>query len=142
MQLPVFTTHHRVFDRVHQADDVGSTSQVFKNFDFPFDLLLLDRLRDKMRFLFFSRASSASSSVPLTGFSVEMLGKKTRPRFPEGNLISEVLLKGTGQMLPRITCSIMSTFNNRQRKKKTFEMCVLSSYCTFDQQMMPESCES
>lgn len=37
-------THHRVFDRVNQTDDVGSPAQVFKNFDFPFDLLLLDGL--------------------------------------------------------------------------------------------------
>ncbi len=37
-------THHRVFDCVDQADDVGSPTQVFKNFNFPFDLLLLNRL--------------------------------------------------------------------------------------------------
>lgn len=37
-------THHGVFDRVNQADDVGSPSQVFKDFDFPFDFLLLDGL--------------------------------------------------------------------------------------------------
>lgn len=40
-------THHRVFDRVDEADDVGSPSQVFKNFNFTFDLLLLDGLRKK-----------------------------------------------------------------------------------------------
>lgn len=40
-------THHRVFDSVHQADDVGSSSQVFQNLYFPFDLLLLDGLRSR-----------------------------------------------------------------------------------------------
>ena len=42
-------THHRVFDCVHQTDDVGSSTQVFKNFDFPFDLLLLDGLWVKIK---------------------------------------------------------------------------------------------
>lgn len=39
------STYHWVFDRVHQTDDVGSSSQVFKDFNLPFDLLLLHRLQ-------------------------------------------------------------------------------------------------
>lgn len=42
-------THHRVLDRVHQSDDVGSSSQVLKDFNLPFDLLLLDRLEVKKK---------------------------------------------------------------------------------------------
>lgn len=42
-------THHRVLDRVHQSDDVGSSSQVFKDFNLPFDLLLLDGLKVKKK---------------------------------------------------------------------------------------------
>ena len=37
-------THHRVLDRVHQPDDVGSSPQVFQDFDLAFDLLLLHGL--------------------------------------------------------------------------------------------------
>lgn len=40
-------THHRVLDRVHQSDDVGSSSQVLQDFNLPFDLLLLDWLEVK-----------------------------------------------------------------------------------------------
>lgn len=43
------STHPRVLDRVHQSDDVGSSSQVLKDFNLPFDLLLLDRLEVKKK---------------------------------------------------------------------------------------------
>lgn len=43
-----FGTHHRVLDCVHQPDDVGSSPQVFKDFNLPFDLLLLDGLKIKI----------------------------------------------------------------------------------------------
>lgn len=44
---PPNQTHHWIFDRVNQADDVGSPTQVFKYLYFPFDLLLLDGLKEK-----------------------------------------------------------------------------------------------
>jgi hypothetical protein len=37
-------THHRILDGIHQANDVGSPTQIFKDFDFTFNLLFLDRL--------------------------------------------------------------------------------------------------
>lgn len=40
-------THHRVLDCVHQSNDVGSSAQVFKDFNLPLDLLLLDGLEAK-----------------------------------------------------------------------------------------------
>lgn len=38
-------TYHRVLHGVHQPDDVGSSSQVFQDFDFSLDLFLLDGLQ-------------------------------------------------------------------------------------------------
>ena len=37
-------THHRILDRIHQANDVGAPTQIFKDFDFTFNLLFLDGL--------------------------------------------------------------------------------------------------
>lgn len=37
-------SYHWVFDCVHQADDVGPSSQVLQDLYFSLDLLLLDRL--------------------------------------------------------------------------------------------------
>lgn len=52
-------THHWVLDHVHQSDDVGSSSQVLKDFNLPFDLLLLDRLEVK-------KNKKIKSFLPLT----------------------------------------------------------------------------
>ncbi len=35
----------RIFDDALQGDDVRASSEIFKNFDFSFDLFLLDRLQ-------------------------------------------------------------------------------------------------
>ena len=37
-------THHRILDCIHQTNDVGAPTQIFKDFDFTFNLLFLDRL--------------------------------------------------------------------------------------------------
>lgn len=41
-------TYHRILHCVHQADDVGSTTQVLQDLNLSLDLLLLDRLKQEI----------------------------------------------------------------------------------------------
>lgn len=82
--MPSVPSYHWVFDCVHQADDVGPSSQVLQDLYFTLDLLLLDRLVGK------EKTSKTNKDTALTQDCFRVLNKKTNKQKSRGVFLCAV----------------------------------------------------